>query len=331
MDISQSIRQKRLKAGTACTNCRRKKLRCTGTPNCVRCVTHKLDCIVDEILFLKTNSPQSLYAKVHGSRPLQMLTSSSPPSTSILASHPSHHFQRHQQQVQQQQQYRSRTPDYFNNFHPYGFQHHDHHHGSLSSASSCSADDLMERRHSTDFSSDRRMSASSRSSSSPDPSSPGVSYTNHYSNPFAPSPSSPSTTNNTVRSQGIVLSDPPSSSKFKKTSTAKPMPSSHADSGAALDPSSNTPRVSSSTSTSTLVGTTSKKRMSKDHDSTKPKQKRKNSKQDSGVRSTQETDGNLTSPQLGLESGSRDKHKKDKKEGFQSVVSTMSLDGHGQQ
>ncbi|KAF9310862.1 hypothetical protein BG003_008028 [Podila horticola] len=69
--------------------------------------------------------------------------------------------------------------------------------------------------------------------------------------------------------------------------------------------------------------------MSKDHDSTKPKQKRKNSKQDSGVRSTQETDGNLTSPQLGLESGSRDKHKKDK-EGFQSVVSTMSLDGHGQ-
>ena len=54
--LAQAVRQKRLKAGTACTNCRRKKLRCTGTPNCVRCVTHKLDCIVDEALFLKTNS-----------------------------------------------------------------------------------------------------------------------------------------------------------------------------------------------------------------------------------------------------------------------------------
>ncbi|KAF9981989.1 hypothetical protein BGZ75_006667 [Mortierella antarctica] len=65
---SHGVRQKRLKAGTACTNCRKKKLRCTGTPNCVRCVAHKLECVVDEALFLKTNSPQSLYSRT-GMRP----------------------------------------------------------------------------------------------------------------------------------------------------------------------------------------------------------------------------------------------------------------------
>ncbi|KAG0022589.1 hypothetical protein BGZ82_010992, partial [Podila clonocystis] len=148
-----------------------------------------------------------------------------------------------------------------------------------------------------DFPSDCPMSASSRSSSSPGPSSPGVAYTNHYSNPFTASPSSPSINNTTVRSQGIILSDPPSS-KSKKSGTVKSNLSSHADSGAALDPSSNVPRMSSSTSTTTSIGATSKKRLSKDHDSAKPKQKRKNSKQDLGVRSAQETDGNSTSPQL---------------------------------
>ncbi|KAG0018943.1 hypothetical protein BGZ81_010017 [Podila clonocystis] len=332
MDAGQSIRQKRLKAGTACTNCRRKKLRCTGTPNCVRCVTHKLDCVVDEVLFLKTNSPQSLYAKIHGSRPPHRLTSNSPSPSSVLASHPSHHFQRHQQQYQQQQQqqqHRPRTPDYFNNFHSYGYQYHDHHHCSFSSASSCSADDLMERRNSMDFPSDCLMSASSRSSSSPGPSSPGVAYTNHYSNLFTASPTSHSINSTTVRSQGIVLSDPPSSKSKKQSGTVKSNLSSHADSGAALVPSSNVPRVSSLTSTMTSIGATSKKRLSKDHDSAKPKQKRKNSKQDLGVRSAQETDGNSTLPPLGPEDGSKDKNN-DKKESFQSVVSTMSLDGHGQ-
>ncbi|KAI9235110.1 MAG: fungal-specific transcription factor domain-containing protein [Podila humilis] len=325
MDIGLSIRQKRLKAGTACTNCRRKKLRCTGTPNCVRCVTHKLDCVVDEALFLKTNSPQSLYAKTNGSRPPHILASNSSSLSSILASHPSHHIQRHQQQ-HQQQHYRPRTPDHSNNnfHHPYGYQHHDRQHSSLSSASSCS-DDLMERRLSMDFSPERRMSASSRSSASPDPS-PGT-YSNHYSNPFAPSPSSPSNSTNTVR-QSVILSDPPSSSKIKKQqSTDKPTPSSHVYSGVALDPFSNTPHVSSSTSTS--VGASSKKRLSKDHDSIKPKQKRKNSKQDSDVRPTQEIDGNSTSPQPGPVEGSTDKKIKDKEE-YKSVVSTMSLDGHGQ-
>ncbi|KAF9544438.1 hypothetical protein EC957_012143 [Mortierella hygrophila] len=56
MDLAQAVRQKRLKAGTACTNCRRKKLRCTGTPNCVRCVTHKLDCINVARLFVRSSN-----------------------------------------------------------------------------------------------------------------------------------------------------------------------------------------------------------------------------------------------------------------------------------
>ncbi|KAG0230477.1 hypothetical protein BGX31_005818 [Mortierella sp. GBA43] len=76
MDLTPLARQKRLKAGTACTNCRKKKLRCTGTPNCARCVAHKLECIVDEALFLKTNSPKGHNTKA-GGRPSSSSSSTS--------------------------------------------------------------------------------------------------------------------------------------------------------------------------------------------------------------------------------------------------------------
>ncbi|KAG0208133.1 hypothetical protein BGX33_006460 [Mortierella sp. NVP41] len=125
MDLSQAVRQKRLKAGTACTNCRRKKLRCTGTPNCVRCVTHKLDCIVDEALFLKTNSnpfgKSSRRPQTHRTKSLNSnnnTNSQSSPSS-----------------------YR---------------QNNNNHYGSISS--SYSGDEMMERRMSPDFLSDRRIS-----------------------------------------------------------------------------------------------------------------------------------------------------------------------------
>ncbi|KAG0335985.1 hypothetical protein BG004_008246 [Podila humilis] len=344
MEICQSIRQKRLRAGTACTNCRRKKLRCTGTPNCVRCVTHKLDCVVDEVLFLKTNSAQALFAKTHGSsssRPPHSLSSAFGDTlltSPILASHPSDHIQRHQHQLQQQRHqqhtYRPKPSSHFNQ--PYqksqGYPHHGHHHSTLSSASSCSADDLMERRHSMDFSSDRRLSTSSQCSS-PCPSSPGYLHNLHFNNPYTEthpysnSNNSSISNNNSVRNQDFILSHPSSSSKFKKQTTTptSSSPSSHVDSGAAAG------AAESSTTSSSVLGAPSKKRLSKDHDtSSKPKQKRKNSKHDSGVRSAPETDENTSQPHQKGSPNVKDKQDTSKKEGLRSVVSTMSLDGHGQ-
>ncbi|KAF8985644.1 hypothetical protein BGZ52_010321, partial [Haplosporangium bisporale] len=301
--LSQAGRQKRLKAGTACTNCRRKKLRCTGTPHCARCVTHNLDCVVDEALFLKTNSAQSLYAKSSSSssRP-------SPPSNSHS----------HRSKSSHQMSY------------PHG--HHDQ--GSLSSSSAYSDDEMLERRHSLDFQSDRRMSASSAtsiSSLSPSPS-PGYSYNNyspshttsHNYSPFQFSSSMPE------KSIYHTLSDSPSRPKkipsTKKSSRPELGASGHSGSQSYSGPSSSIPSSSSNMA--------SKKRASKDQGSIKPKQKRRNSRPDSesilmqNVRDSDRDPGSpspLLSPQDSSSStiGA-------KEEDFKSVVSTMSLDGHGQ-
>ncbi|KAF9939973.1 hypothetical protein BGZ67_008515 [Mortierella alpina] len=58
---TQGTRQGRLKAGTACVNCRKNKLRCSGSPQCERCVQNNIECVIDEALFLKANNTQSLY------------------------------------------------------------------------------------------------------------------------------------------------------------------------------------------------------------------------------------------------------------------------------
>ncbi|KAG0084833.1 hypothetical protein BGZ92_009532 [Podila epicladia] len=304
--LNQAGRQKRLKAGTACTNCRRKKLRCTGTPHCARCVTHNLDCVVDEALFLKTNSAQSLYAK-----------------TSSSSSRPSHSSTSHS--------HRSKSS------HQMSYSHQGHHdQGSLSSSSAYSDDEMLERRHSLDFESDRRMSASSAtsiSSLSPSPS-PGYSYNNYspshstshnYSSPFQFSSSMPE------KSNYHTLSDSQSSKPKKISSSSRKI--SRPELSASLGSSYSGPSSSSIPSSSS--NTASKKRASKDQGSIKPKQKRRNSRPDSdsmlmqnAVRDSDRDPGSpspLLSPQ---DSSSSTSGAKD--EDFKSVVSTMSLDGHGQ-
>ncbi|CAO3564827.1 unnamed protein product [Mortierella alpina] len=54
---SQDLFPRRLRPGTACINCRRRKLRCSGTPNCDRCTAHRLDCELDEAMFTKSHGP----------------------------------------------------------------------------------------------------------------------------------------------------------------------------------------------------------------------------------------------------------------------------------
>ncbi|KAF9325804.1 hypothetical protein BG006_010718 [Podila minutissima] len=301
--LNQAGRQKRLKAGTACTNCRRKKLRCTGTPHCARCVTHNLDCVVDEALFLKTNSAQSLYAKTSSSSSRPSQSSSSSHSRRSKSSHQTHQG------------------------------HHDQ--GSLYSSSAYSDDDMLERRHSLGFQSDRRMSASSATSisslsSSP---SPGYSYNNYspshntshsYSSPFQFSSSMPE------KSNYDTLSDS-QSSRPKKISSTKKIFRPELSTG----PGSQSYSGPSSSSIPSSSNTASKKRVSKDQGSIKPKQKRRNSRPDSdsmlmqnAVRDSDRDPGSpspLLSPQDSSSSTSRAKE-----EDFKSVVSTMSLDGHGQ-
>ncbi|KAF9433103.1 hypothetical protein BGZ76_009883, partial [Entomortierella beljakovae] len=264
MEPTPAVRQKRLKAGTACTNCRRKKLRCTGTPNCDRCVTHSLDCVVDEALFLKTNSPQSLYNN-KSSRPSQ-----SPSSSSYNS---------------QQPYQRSKSG---NN------SYHHHPRGSMSSTSSGS-EELIETRDSGNYHSDRRMSASSATSFSSLSPSPSPAYSYNYTNQSNNSyQSTSSTTNNT-------------STKQRKHS--KKDARSHESTS--YDPSIE------------LSSSNSKKRGSKDQSSSKLKQKRTES-------SRVDRDCDPPSPTLFPQDSSTSNGKSKHTEDFKSVVSTMSLDGHGQ-
>ncbi|KAF9148643.1 hypothetical protein BG015_009614 [Linnemannia schmuckeri] len=317
-------RQKRLKAGTACTNCRKKKLRCTGTPNCARCVTHNLDCVVDEALFLKTNSAQSLIAKTAAGTRLS--TSSSPnndiktsPSTQRLDqqrhSHPYHPVPHSKHHHQQQYSYPSD---------PY------YHRGHGSSSSGGSGDEMMDtsRHDPRGFHADRRMSASSMtslSSLSPGPSSPTTFGYNAYPHLGSSSSSSSSNyypkTTSDPRANTAAATDLSQKSAGKATKSRPPAPTISI-------PNAGTTGSYSSPSTSSAPTTASKKRASKDQGSTKPKQKRTNSK---AATESSSMGSNLDADPCSPTLPPQDSSKSTKKNGEQkSVVSTMSLDGHGQ-
>jgi hypothetical protein len=309
MDQPQAARQKRLKAGTACTNCRRKKLRCTGTPNCARCVTHNLECVVDEALFLKTNSPSSLYSRTP-SRPSQSSSSSS--SSSI------HHGYPHQSYHRSSKSGNPMQYSTLNTIQLGGPMDR----GSMSS-SSYSGDEMVERNDNVDYISDRRMSASSAtsfSSLSPSPS-PAFSYNytqsqNHYNSSSYQSSKKHSSKKSSYRSDSGVghLDSHPSSS----SSSSRPFSSSSYP--AAMDAGSPMSQSSSGMS---------KKRVSKDQDTVKAKHKRRDS------RPSRDSDPGSPSPLLSpQDSSSIDGSMTSstaKGDDFKSVVSTLSLDGHGQQ
>lgn len=319
-----AARQKRLKAGTACTNCRKKKLRCTGTPNCARCVTHNLDCVVDEALFLKTNSAQSLFAKTAAGTRLSSSSSSS--NSNIKASSSAsakrldqqrhaHPYQPAPHSKHQQQQFPYPSDPYY----PRG-------HGSSSSGGS--GDEMMDAisQDLHNFHADRRMSGSSiasLSSLSPGPSSPTTFGYNSY--PPLGSSSSPSNyypkTNSNPRTHATTVDA--SQTSAGKASKSRPQAPTISIPNAGATGSYSSP------STSSAPATASKKRASKDQGSTKPKQKRTNSK----------SAADSSSMGLGLDADPcspiippQDSSKSPTKNGEQkSVVSTMSLDGHGQQ
>ncbi|KAG9066762.1 hypothetical protein KI688_012672 [Linnemannia hyalina] len=326
MDLAQAVRQKRLKAGTACTNCRRKKLRCTGTPNCVRCVTHKLDCIVDEALFLKTNS--NPLGKPSRSNRSQQRTKS-------LNNNPNDSNNNNSQTASSN---RKKS-----------------HHGSISS--SYSGDEMMDSRMSPDFLSDRRMSTSSSTSFSSLSPSPSPAYTYNYSHADSINGSS-----NSIFKSSSPMSDHHSSSKNNASSHNSNFSSSYrSESGVGpLDslPSSSPKHYSSSfPSTSSYMDPGSslssslhngmnvnKKRASKDQETTsKPKQKRRDDSHgdrdsDPGSHSpflAPNDSSSYSSPSSSKvpssSSSSSTKNIHNNGEDFKSVVSTMSLDGHGQQ
>lgn len=317
-----AARQKRLKAGTACTNCRKKKLRCTGTPNCARCVTHNLDCVVDEALFLKTNSAQSLFAKTAAGTRLSTSTSSSSTSNNNASS--ATHAQRLNQQrhahpyhpaprSKQQQQY------------PYS-DYYPRDHGSSSSGGS--GDEMMDavRQDPHGFHTGRRMSVSSMtslSSLSPGPSSPTTFDYNNYT-PLGSSSSSshsyPKTSTDLRTNASADLSSP--TSVGKATKSRPPAPTISIPNADATES-----YPSSSTSSAPVSG--SKKRASKDQGSTKPKQKRTNSKTTAdSIPMGSNLDADPCSPTLPPQGSSKSTNKNGEQK---SVVSTMSLDGHGQQ
>ncbi|KAF9580876.1 hypothetical protein BGW38_002298 [Lunasporangiospora selenospora] len=280
MDLNAAGRQKRLKAGTACTNCRRKKLRCTGTPHCARCVAHKLECVVDQALFLKTNSPQSHY--VHPT------SHSSSTSNQSQQGHLRHHPGSHDHSSNRS---RENNGAGSSSFHPH--QYHDS--GSLSASSS---DEMMDPRHSANFGDHHRRlsscSATSLSSMSPSPSPASYPYSNSSSHSTINSINNNSNNNST----GLSSSMRPSS----KSTQGLVHPTQYDD-------------------------PLNKKRSSKDQGSTKPKSKRRDSSR--GRDSDPGSPSPLLSPQdMGSSSGSGSSSAN--KDDFKSVVSTMSLDGHGQ-
>ncbi|KAF9924139.1 hypothetical protein FBU30_005833 [Linnemannia zychae] len=311
-----ATRQKRLKAGTACTNCRKKKLRCTGTPNCARCVTHNLDCVVDEVLFLKTNSVQSLYAKTAaGTRLSTSSTSSNYKSSPLIASHsrrydqqqhshPYHPTSTNQQHKQHQQQ------------NPYSNPLYPRDNGSSSSGS---GDEMMDtsRHESHNHHTDRYMYTSSRasySSPSPGPSSPN---TQGYS-------SSSSSYNPVADADSRMDVADSSSHTIKSPKNRPPSPTISIPIGGG---STSESHMSPSTTSATSISSFSKKRSSKDQESTKSKQKRisfKSKTTDSGSLGSN-LDDDPCSTTLPQESKSADSTKR-----YKSVVAAMSLDGHGQ-
>ncbi|KAF8941769.1 Transcriptional activator of fatty acid utilization [Haplosporangium gracile] len=329
MDLAQAVRQKRLKAGTACTNCRRKKLRCTGTPNCVRCVTHKLDCIVDEALFLKTNS--NPFGKSSRSNRSQQQRTKSLNNSNTSNNNNSNSNNSTASSCRQ-----------------------NNHYGSISS--SYSGDEMLDRRKSPDFSSDRRMSTSSSTSFSSLSPSPSPAYTYNYSH---------ADSSNNVSSSSIFKPSSPMSdhqhSSSKQTSSHNNNFSSSYRSESGVGPLDSLPSSSSRHYSSSFPSTSSymdpdtppsssvhngmnmnKKRASKGQETTsKPKQKRRDDSHghrasDPGSPSPlpapkhPSSSSSTSSSKVPSTSSSSTKNVHSNGEDFKSVVSTMSLDGHGQ-
>lgn len=301
---SASVRQKRLKAGTACTNCRRKKLRCSGTPLCVRCVTHKLDCVVDETLFQKSSSTAKSY-------PRQPRVPRRPKATKNTASNHHPYYSSHTSAQQQ--------------------QHRQHHHHRVSTSS---FEDLMESDE-LDFQSDRRMSVSSSTSLSD----------------LSPSPSaSPRYTYDHFQCSGnplhvVSLSDSnvsPPHHKQRKYSTIPHPLDTYQHQQQRYRPLS--PSASSRSSASSFDTSSHPLRKRASHDQGSPSRTKQLRRQDSNP-----DEGTLSPPLTpqrdqpnAASSGSgaavsaatgvtnKETELKDKKN-LKSVVSTISLDGHGQQ
>ncbi|GJJ74772.1 hypothetical protein EMPS_07130 [Entomortierella parvispora] len=298
---SAAVRQKRLKAGTACTNCRRKKLRCSGTPLCVRCVTHKLDCVVDETLVQKSSS------KSYPRQPRQPRRPRAPKSSA------DDHRSYYSSNTSSQQQHR---------------QHHHHHRVSISSF-----EDLLESDE-LEFQSDRRMSVSSSTSLSdlsPSPSaSPSYSY-DHYQGSGNPL-------------HVVSLSDSnvsPPHQKQRKHSTI-PHPLDTYPYQQLYRPLS--PSVSSRSSATSLDSSSHPHRKRSSHDqgsSSRTKQlRRQESNPDRAALSPpltpQQDQPNASGSEAGAAGVSaatgvtnKETDLKNKKN-LKSVVSTISLDGHGQ-
>ncbi|KAG0380021.1 hypothetical protein BGX24_010531 [Mortierella sp. AD032] len=333
-ELAQAARQKRLKAGTACTNCRRKKLRCTGTPACARCVTHNLECVVDEALFLKTNSPQSLYAKASS-------TSTGGPMGSSFSSSssPHHHHYNNNNNNSNNSSSSSSHHNYNNNLHYHSQQqrqhnnsHHNggshHHNGHMSSSSD--VDDFTDRRTSVEFQSDRRRSASSAtsySSMSPSPS-PATGYSSYnYSNNGNQDDVS-SNNHNSSNNTNNKSTPPVVSSSYRSGSHATTSSPSSSSTNHLHNSNSNSNSGYMSQSTSENI---SKKRTSRDQGTTKPKQKRQDSRpnRDSDPPSPQLAPQD-SGPSTSSSSSGANKNGGANGEDFKSVVSTMSLDGHGQ-
>ncbi|KAG0227452.1 hypothetical protein BGW41_003811 [Actinomortierella wolfii] len=285
VELNAAGRQKRLKAGTACTNCRRKKLRCTGTPHCARCVTHNLECRVDEALFLKTNSPQHLLAKKaeyaaaaaamaasQGNDERRMSTSSANSDLTGSSLSP------------------SPSPAY-----------------TYSSSNTLSSSyPGRQGQYSDPFQSSLLDSSYSSSSTM------GHQHSSHTSATAAPQSYTQQTK---PRKQSVSTSSSSSKKGYRSDSGLDPIITSSSH-------SSNHP-----SQTGDQQPSSPKKRMSKDHGSTKPKQKRRNSRVEPGslsARSGGENDPGSPPPL------SESPTPSDRKNSFKSVVSTMSLDGHGQ-
>jgi len=297
-----SVRQKRLKAGTACTNCRRKKLRCSGTPLCVRCVSHKLDCVVDETLFQKSSSSAKSYPR-QPREPRRPKTS----KNSTSNHHP--HFSSHNSAQQRRQQ---------------------HHHR----VSTSSFEDLMESDE-LDFQSDRRMSVSSSTSLSD----------------LSPSPAaSPSYTYDHFQGSGnplhvVSLSDsnvsPPHQKQRKHSTIPHPL-DTYQHQQQRYHPLS--PSASSRSSASPFDSSSHPLLKRASHDQGSPSRTKQLRRQDSNPDeetlspplTPQQDQPNASSSRAGAgvsaATGVTNKETDLKnKKNLKSVVSTISLDGHGQQ
>ncbi|KAF9135584.1 hypothetical protein BGW39_001910 [Mortierella sp. 14UC] len=165
----------------------------------------------------------------------------------------------------------------------------------------------------------------SLSSLSPGPSSPTIFGYNSYPPMSSSSLSSYPKTASEYQKNNTTDPSQPSTSKTTKNRPPAPTISIPNNGGSGASGSYSSPSASSATVT---PATASKKRASKDQGSTKPKQKRTNSKAAAAATESSGLDADPCSPTLPPQTPSKSSALKNGEQ--KSVVSTMSLDGHGQ-